>query len=124
MFKKFLPVLVLPLLLAGCATQLTNLTSQRKPRDNNNLYTLELAFASQQETLRWESIRPEILVGTDSYPMRPTPLMTNRWEGVIPVPPGTGKVQYRYKVNYEYNSFGKPKPASFLSKTYNLQILE
>jgi hypothetical protein len=124
MFKKLLPLLVLPLLLAGCATQVTNLTSQRKVRDANNLYTLELALASEQQTLRWDSVHPKILVGTESYPMRPTPLMTNRWEGVVPIPSGVNKIQYRFKVDYEYNTFGKPKPGTMLSKSYNLQIVE
>jgi hypothetical protein len=124
MFKKMLPVLVLPLFLAGCATQLTNLTPQRQVRNPNNLYNLEVAVASEQQTLRWESIRPQILVGTESYPMRPTPLMTNRWEGVVPVPAGTSRLQYRYKIDYEYNAFGKPKASSKLSKPYTLQIVE
>ena len=123
MLKKMLPVLVLPLFLAGCATQFTNLTPQRQVRNPNNLYNLEVAVASGQQTLRWESIRPQILVGTESYPMRPTPLMTNRWEGLLPVPAGTSHVQYRYKLDYEYNSFGKPKAGSRLSKNYTLQIL-
>ena len=124
MFKRILPILVLPLLLAGCATQITNLTAQRKMRDANNLYTMEVAVASEQQTLRWESIHPQVLVGTESYPMRPTPLMTNRWEGVVPIPAGTSKIQYRYKIDYEYNTFGKPKKGSALSKNYTMQIVE
>ncbi len=124
MFKRMLPILVLPLLFAGCATQITNLTAQRKIREANNLYTLELAVASQQQTLRWESIQPKILVGTESYPMQPTPLMTNRWEGVVPIPAGTSSIKYRYKLDYQYNAFGKPKNGSALSKTYSLQVVE
>ncbi len=124
MFKKLLPVLMLPLFLAGCATQLTNLTSQRKVREANNLYLMELAVDSEQQSLRWDSIHPQILVGTESYPMRPTPLMTNRWEGVVPIPASTSKIQYRFKVDYENNAFGKPKPGSALSKNYTLQIVE
>ena len=124
MSNKFLPVLVLPLLLAGCATQFTNLTPQQQVRNANNIYMLEVAVASGQQTLRWESIRPQILVGTESYPMRPTPLMTNRWEGLVPVSPGTPSIQYRYKIDYEYNAFGKPKASSQLSRTYKLRLLE
>ena len=94
MFKRILPLLVLPLLLAGCATEFTNLTAQRKPRETNNIYMIEVAVASEQQTMRWESIRPQILIGTESYPMQPTPLMTNRWEGVVPIPPGTSSIQH------------------------------
>jgi hypothetical protein len=124
MFKRILPLLVLPLFLAGCAAEMTNLTAQRKVREANNLYSLEVAVDSEQQTLRCESIHPQILVGTESYPMQPTPLMTNRWEGVVPIPPGTTTIQYRFKLDYQYNAFGKPKNGTALSKTYKMQIVE
>jgi hypothetical protein len=123
MTKKFLPVLLLPLLLAGCATSLTNLTPLKQVRNANNLYPVEVAFDSNQQALRWDSARAQILVGDAGYPMRPTLLMTNRWEGLVPVPPELNSVKYRYKLDYECNSFGKPKSASSLSKEYTLQIL-
>lgn len=124
MLKKFLPVLLLPLLLAACATPFTNLTPQQQPRSTNNLYTVEVAFTSSQQTLRWESIRPQILVGKDSppIPMRPTLLMSNRWEGMIPVAPGASSVNYRYRFDYDYNAWGKPKSGSRLSSQYTLSI--
>jgi hypothetical protein len=124
MLKKFLPVLFLPLLLAGCAAQFTNLTPQQQVRNTNHVYSVEVALATRQQTLRWESIRPQILVGAESYPMRRTLLMTNRWEGLVPVPLGTTSVNYRYKFDYEYNAMGKPKSGGFLSREYTLRILE
>jgi hypothetical protein len=124
MLKKFLPVLFLPLLLAGCATHLTNLTPQQQIRNANNLYPVEVALATRQQTLRWESIRPQIVVGTEFYPMRATLLMTNRWEGLVPVPPGTTSINYRYKFDYDYNAMGKPKSNSRLSSEYTLRIRE
>ncbi len=122
MTKKFLPVLLLPLLLAGCATSLTNLTPLQQVRNANNLYPVEVAFDSSQQSLRWEDIRAQILVGDAAYPMRPTLLMTNRWEGLLPVPHDLNSVTYRYKLDYEHNSFGKPKAASRVSPEYTLQI--
>ena len=125
MLKKSLPVLSLSLLLlAGCASQLTNLTPQQQIRNTNNLYTVEVAFDSRQQTIRWQSIQPKIVVGKASYDMRPTLFMTNRWEGLIPVPPGTSLVHYRYKVDFEYNRMGKPGKDSALSPEYTLRILE
>jgi hypothetical protein len=88
MLKRFLPFLGF-LLLTGCTSVLTNLTPQTQVRNTNNLYTVEVSMASRQQTLRWDSIKPQILVGTEVYQMRPTLLMTNRWEGLIPVSPGT-----------------------------------
>lgn len=124
MFKKSLPVLLLPLLLAGCATQLTNLTPQQQHRNANNLYPVEVSFNTRQETVRWQSIRPQIVVGPEAYPMRPTPLMTNRWEGLVPVPAGVNAVRYHYKLDFQFNKMGKPGNDTALSREYTLRILE
>ncbi len=124
MFKKLVPLMSLPLLLAGCATTLTNLAPERQARNANNLYPVEVALTSRQQTMRWESINPQIVVGTDFYPMRPTQLMTNRWEGLIPVPPGTSLIHYRYKLDYDYRAFGKPKQDSLMSAEQTLRILD
>ena len=123
MSKKSLPVLSLSLLLAGCATQLTNLTPQQQVRNANNLYPVEVSFDTRQQTVRWNSIQPKIVVGAEFYDMRPTPLMTNRWEGLIPVPPGTSLIHYRYKLDFQYNKMGKPGADTALSHEYSLRIL-
>ena len=125
MMKRFLPVLLAPLLLAGCATTLTNLTPLRQVRNDNNLYPVEVAFTSRQQSLRWETIQPSVNIGTEFYPMRPTLLMTNRWEALLPVPAGKNAVQYRYKFDFKYNAMGKPpQNDSALSPQYTLRILE
>ena len=124
MLKKFLPLLSVPLLLAGCATQLTNLTPLQQFRDTNNLYRVEVAFNSRQHTIRWPSIQPKIVVGKESYDMRPTVLMTNRWEGLVPVPAGVRVIHYQYRFDFDYNSFGKPKPNSARSPQYTLTIAD
>ena len=123
MSKKSLPVLCLSLLLAGCASQITNLTPQQQVRNANNLYPVEASFNTRQQTVRWPSIHPQILVGSESYDMRPTPIMTNRWEGLIPVPPGTSLVHYRYKFEFQYNKMGKPGSDTALSPKYTLRII-
>jgi hypothetical protein len=126
MVKKFLPVLILPLLLAGCATPFvaTNLTPLQQIRTTNNLYTVEVAVASRQETLRWQSVHPQIVVGNEFYKMHPTMLMTNRFEGVIPVAPGTTTLHYHYKFDFDYNAWGQPKTDSAISPEYTMRILE
>jgi hypothetical protein len=124
MFKKSLPVLCLSLLLAGCASQVTNLTPQQQSRNANNLYPVEVSFNSRQETIRWQSIKPKIVVGSEYYDMRPTPLMTNRWEGLIQVPPGTSEIRYRYKLDFDYNRMGKPGADTALSREYTLHITQ
>jgi len=124
MKKKCLPVLFLSLLLAGCATQLTNLTPQQQVRNANNLYPVEVAFESRQQTVRWQSIQPRIVVGTEFFDMRPTPFMTNRWEGLIQVPPGTSLIHYHYKFDFRYNRMGKPGNDSAVSREYTLRITD
>ena len=52
MTKKSLLVLFLPLLLAGCATHITNLTPLQQVRNANNLYPVDVALDSNQQTLR------------------------------------------------------------------------
>jgi hypothetical protein len=124
MLKRILPLLLLPLLMGGCVATLTNLTPTQQPRNDKNLYQVEVALNSRQQTMRWDSIKPQIVVGTEFYPMQPTPLMTNRWEGFVPVPPGVNSLQYHYKFNYLENAFGPPKPGSISSPEYTLRITE
>jgi hypothetical protein len=123
-WKKFLPVLPV-LLLTGCVGTFTNLTPLQQTRNPNNLYPVEVAFNTPQQSLRWDSIQPYVLVDDQPYAMRPTALMQNRWEGLVPVPPGTNAVMFRYKFDYQYNNFGTPpKPDSVYSPEYKLKITD
>jgi hypothetical protein len=124
MLKKILPLLFVPLLVGGCATTFTNLTPKQQARDTNNLYQVEVAMNTRQQTLRWDSIKPQIVVGSEFYPMHLTRLMTNRWEGLVPVPAGVNVVHYRYKFDYLENAFGGPVHNSATSKEYILRILD
>jgi hypothetical protein len=122
MIKKLL--VLLPLVLAGCATTFTNLTPLHQPRNADNFYSIEVAFNSRRQSLRWESINPQVVVGTDFYPMRPTPLMKNRWEALVPVPADRDILHYQYKFDFKYNALGEPKPDSALSPVYTLRITQ
>ena len=124
MWKKALPVLLAPCLLTGCAATFTNLSAQHQVRNPNNLYPVEVALNTRQQSLRWESIQPFVVVGEQPYEMRQTLLMKNRWEGLLPVPANTNVVYYHYKFDFQYNAFGKPKTDSDASPEYKLEILE
>jgi len=117
-------ILLSALFLTGCAATFTNLTPQQQRRNANHLYPVEVAFTTRQQTLRWETIQPKVVVGTEIYPMHPTPLMTNRWETLLPVPPGTNLIHYRYKFDFECNAIGGRKADSALSPHYTLRILD
>jgi len=124
MWKKALPVLLAPCLLTGCTATFTNLSAQHQVRNPNNLYPVEVAFNTRQQSLRWESIQPFVIVGTEAYPMRKTLLMKNRWEGLVPVPPRTNAVYYHYKFDFQSDGLGKPRADSDASREYKLEILE
>lgn len=120
-FLSFLPVLV----LAGCTTTFTQVTPLTQPRNANNLYPVEVIFNSSQQALRWDSLKPFVLVKGELYPLRPVPVVTNRWEGLVPVPPAANTVTYRFKFDYLYNNMGTaPKPNSAFSPSYNLKIID
>jgi hypothetical protein len=125
MLKKFLPLLSV-LMLAGCTTPMfTRLTPAQQPRNPDNLYPVEAAFDSQQQALRWDSIQAYVLVNGQSLPMRPVPLVKNRWEGLVPLPAGANAITYRFKFDYLYNNFGSaPKPNSVMSKLYTLKVVD
>jgi hypothetical protein len=124
-WKKFLPLLPLLLLLTGCSATFTRLSPLQQPRNANNLYPVEVLFNSSQQSLRWDSIKPFVLVNGELYPLRPVPVVPNRWEGLVPVPPAASSINYRFKFDYLYNSMGtEPKPNSAWSPSYTLKIIQ
>lgn len=122
MLKKLLLPVLLPLLCAGCTAVFTNLTPQQQPRNPNDLYRVAVAFQTRQQTLRWETIQPHVVVGQEFYPMHPTPLLKNRWEALIPVPSDRDLIHYQYKFDFEYNAIGARKADSAASPIYTLRI--
>lgn len=111
-------------MLASCTTTstVTNLTPSRTKRSPNNLYLIEYAWSSNQQSVRPDSIKPYVVVGTETYPMQKAARMKNRWEAYIPVPATQKSVLYHIKVDYEYNAFGKRGKDSLKTEEYKLTI--
>jgi hypothetical protein len=123
-WKKFPPFLAM-LLLAGCTSTFTRVTPLEQPRNPNNLYPVEVIFTSTQQALRWDSLKPCVLVNGDLYPLRPVPIVQNRWEGFVPVPPTANGATYRFKFEYLLNTIGsEPQPSSAISPQYNVKIVD
>lgn len=122
--KRLWLLLALPWLVGGCAATFTNLTPLQQPRNANNLYPVEVAFHSRQQSLRWDSIKPQVVVGSEFYPMRQVPLVKNRWEALLPVSRSTNLVHYQYKFDFLYNAPGQPRANSATSPVYTLRILD
>jgi len=121
--KLFLWMLVLPLFVLSCATsQITNLTPSSYARNPSGQYMIEMEIDTTQQTLIASSIAPVVVVGFETYPMRPTKKTVNRWEASVPIPGNKESIVYHFKVNYEYHRFGKPGKGSLLSQEYKLTI--
>jgi hypothetical protein len=121
---KSLPLAVLLLLAAGCSTtSITNLTPRQLPRSNNDLYRFEASWKSRQQTLRKESLKAYVVIGTELYLMKPTPVVANHWETFVPVPADTDVVNYRYKFDFDYNSIPQRRSNSKMSRPYQLKLL-
>ncbi len=124
MAKKWigLCLLVTALVLGGCVTTVTNLTATTQARNANNLYLIEYQWDTTQQTIKPDSIQPFVVIGFDTFEMRPTAKMTNRWEVLVPVAPDKNVITYRFKVDYEFRRFGGPGQASKGSPEYRLYI--
>lgn len=121
--KKFLLLLLTPLLLTGCST-ITNLTPSKQTRNETGLYPVGVAFDTRQQSLRLESVKPSVVIGNETFPMRKTPLMKNRWETLVPVPADKNGVDYHFQFYYEYNAIPQVRPGSIMSREYHLDIVD
>jgi hypothetical protein len=115
---------LLSVMLMGCKTTVTNLTPSKQPRNPTGMYPVEVAWDSTQSTVRLETLKPSVMLDFNAYPMRPTLGISNRWETVIPVPPGKNTVFYHFKFDFDYNRFGKPGHDSTKSASYRLDIVD
>lgn len=124
MMKLIVPAF-LAVVLSGCVTNtITNLTPSQQLRNTNNLYMVEFVWDSNQQTMRDWTVSPVVMVGFDSYEMRPTLGMKNRWEVGVPIAEDQSAIQYHFKVDYEFNRFGDPGVASKKSRIYTLEVLD
>lgn len=125
MMNKILAALLLaPLLLAGCSTTATNLTPRQVPRNASGLYPFEAVFDTNQESIREETVKAYVIVGAETYPMQPTPLLTNRFETLVPISADTRFVNYQYKFDYEYNRIPQRGKSSKLSAPFRLELVD
>lgn len=79
---------------------------------------------SQAADIKKDTIKGFIIVGEDAYPMQRSPMLTNRWEALLPVPGDKDFVNYRFKFDYMYLKIPAPQPSSKMSAPYQLQIVD
>jgi hypothetical protein len=123
-FRHFL-LFTLPFLLVGCATNsITNLTPAQHPRNDTGLYPVEAVWNSSQQSVVQESIKPFVVVGLEAFPMRPTPLLNNRWETLVPIPATESHIFYQFKFDYDYKGMPARRADSILSPEFRLDIVD
>ena len=121
--KILAPSLALLLFTGGCST-ITNLTASRQERNATGLYPVEAQWDTREQSIRPETLHPSVMVGLDFYAMRPTALMNNRWETLLPIPADKSTTRYRFKFDYEEAGIPARRKESKLSPEYTLQIVE
>jgi len=124
-FIKRFALLLCPLLLVGCTTSsITNLTPSVQPRNPEGVYPVEALWKSNQQSLKDETIQPYVMIGLESHPMKPTPLLNDRWEAMIPVAADKDHIYYRFKFDYQYRGMPGSRSDSVLSEEFRLDIAD
>ena len=123
MLRKMLLMCAAADLASGCSS-ITNLTPSQLPRSDSGLYPFEVVFESKATALADDSIQAYLILDDQMIKMQRTPLLTNRWEVLAPIPVGTESVSYRYKINYQWKDFGKRRENSRLSEPFYLNVTE
>jgi uncharacterized protein YceK len=120
--NKLCFLLLLPAVLAGCSS-ITNLTPTQYPRDASGYYRVEAMWQSRKAVIEPGTFKPLVVVEFQTYPMRPVPLVEDRWEAFIPVPADKDFIRYHYKFDFMEDAFGnKPKADSLMSAPYQFNI--
>lgn len=101
-------------LLTGCeAVTLTNLTPATLPENPSQIYTFTLRVATRTNTVQKASIAPQIVVDTQTFPMKPSSMGEGLYEFEYQIPAGREEIAYYYLVNYstEGNNLLRPGQA-------------
>ena len=109
--------------LCGCSS-ITNLTPSRYPRNDTGYYRVEAVWKSDRQAVRDDSFQPIVVVGSQTYPMRPVPLVADRWEAFIPLSADKDSIHYYFKFDYLVNKLHGPQPDSLKSADYSLTLTE
>jgi uncharacterized protein YceK len=123
LIKKSLVCALLAFVFTGCTT-VTNLTATKEPRNATGLYRVETTWTTDQATIISESIRVFVVIGTQLTPMTPVPVVQNRWEAFLPVPPDQNSIRYRFKYDFDYNAMGGRRKDSILSQEFKLNVAD
>ena len=110
---------------SGCSTTaIANLTPSRLPRKENGQYQFAVDYSARQQSLVKDTMEAFVIVGNEQYPMQRTPMLTNRWETLVPIAADQDVVTYKFRFNYQYLSIPERRSDSRESKYYQLFLLD
>jgi hypothetical protein len=98
------------------------LTPTTYPRSASGYYRVEAMWKSNQRVIEPDSFQPQVMVDLQNYPMKPVPLVQDRWEAFVPVPADKDYINYRYKFDFMQDGFHKPQGNSLMSSVYQLHV--
>src|SRR6476661_3560415 len=107
--KRIFALAIGCLMLTACTTTLTNLTPRTLQRNANGLYPVEVMWDSRAADIKKDTIKGYVVVGENAYQLQRSPMLTNRWETLLPVPSDKGFINYRFKFDYMYLKIPAPQ---------------
>lgn len=111
-FRLFVPLATALLFLAGCKTNFHNFTPERIPQNPSGIYTFSFTMDRPSTSLIEESVRAEIIINGESFPMQrvDSPDITFAFDYTMP--PGVTEARYYYTVTYDYQNLGNVRTAT------------
>lgn len=123
--RKIFAFGLLALGLTGCTSStIINLTPSQQARNDSGLYLVEAEWKSNQRSIRYDTLAPKVVIGTNEYTMRQTQLLTNRWEALIPVPKDEKHLNYHYKFDFKFTTVPAKLNDSKVSPPYQLNVVD
>jgi hypothetical protein len=119
--KRFLALLLAPVVLAGCSS-VSNLSATRVPRTAAGWYTVEAKFSTKRQAVIDESIKAYAVIDGKPYQLQRVPLVRDRWEGQIPVDPTKTETLYHFQFDFLVNRIPKAVERSYVSSEYTLDV--
>ena len=123
-FKCFFLIAAV-LLQTGClSTTVVNLTPSKVSRNAAGTYRFEAAWETNEKSIQEDSIEGFVVLNEVHYPMKKVPVVTDRWEALIPLEQASEGYTYHLKFDFIYDSHPEPKPNSLRTKPFSLKIVE
>lgn len=91
---------IVGLWLAGCETQIHNLTPAELTQNTSGLYTFSFSIGSLPSNVDPASISAEITINGDVHPMEASTLGDGIWSFDFALPPNQQRVRYFYTLYY------------------------